>query len=147
MTGSEETGSKRPLDEQRLEALIRRQTETVPAEVGERLAAIRRQVVADATATTDNPAAERSPRFGWPFNWPGLALASTVAAVTLGVWLLTSPGGDLLEIPLVSESAVVLVQDLALLEELEFAAWLEEAGLEEAGIEETGSDEEAPGAG
>jgi hypothetical protein len=147
MTGTEETGSKRPSDERRFEALIRQQTETVPAEVGERLAAIRRQVVADTAATTNSPAEETSPCFSWTSSWPGLVLASTVAAVTLGVWLMASPGGDLLEIPLVSESEVVLVQDLALLEELEFAAWLEEDGLEEAGFEEAGSDEETPGAG
>lgn len=143
MTGTDDIGSNSAEDERRLEALIRLQTETLPVEIHERLAEMRRQAV--AAAESEN--ASRLLRLtDWLMNgsvsWRGLTLAGSTGAVMLSIWLVSSSGSDLLEIPLISESEVVLVQDLALLEELEFAAWLEEDGFEDGGL-----DEEAPGAG
>ena len=127
-------------DEQRLEELVRLQTDTLPSGISTRLAAMRRQAVSAAAEGEDTS------RFLWSINWStrwrSLALAGTAGAVMLSVWLVARPGNDLLEIPLISESEVVLVQDLALLEELEFVVWLEGDGFEEGGL-----NEEKPGAG
>ena len=106
--------------EQRLQALARDAAQTVPAEAAERLASMRRQAVAEL----DERAFDWS---RWP-GWRGRAVAVVAAAVVVMVtaWIYLRPATDAMVLPLVTEPEVAIVQDLELLEELEFLAWLEE---------------------
>jgi hypothetical protein len=106
--------------ERRLQALAREQSETVSADVAERLAAMRRQAVAELEEEA----------FGWsgllPILRRAVPVTATVFAIAVVAFVLLRPDAELGELPLVSESEVAIVQDMELLEELEFLAWLEE---------------------
>lgn len=103
-----------------VEDSLRTEASSVPPEVGERLAAMRRQAV----ATVDGRAAKaRLPGF---FRRRELVAALCGAAVVVVAVLLVTSGGSLRELPLVTEPEVAVVQDMELLEDLEFLAWLEE---------------------
>jgi hypothetical protein len=106
--------------EARLQALAREASRAVPTEVMERLGNVRREAV----ALLDEPPSRWSAALGWP----GLAtgMVATALVGTIGVWLYLGPGPDPLAVPLVTEPEVAIVQDMELLEELEFLAWLEE---------------------
>ena len=106
--------------ERRLQSLARGAAQTVPPDVAERLAGMRRQAVSELGEE----------RFEWSrwFGWPGRTLAVVAAAfvVMITVWTVLRPGPDVMVLPLVTEPEVAIVQDMELLEELEFLAWLEE---------------------
>jgi len=105
--------------EARLKEALRRQREALPEDVRDRLAASRREAVA---------ALEESESGGWSlaewFSPRSLAMAAAASAA-IALWVALSPGGDP-ALPLLSAPEVAVVQDLELLEELEFLAWLEE---------------------
>jgi hypothetical protein len=130
-------------NEERLEHMIRRQTSKLPENVKLRLAAMREAALEELHAPNLGMAGRheghvnrigeglrRLMRFDRPGG--GAALAGAALLVVIGVGVLLNGSSELLEMPMVSEPEVAIVQDLELLEELEFLAWLEE---------------EAPGAG
>lgn len=106
--------------EARLQALAREGSRAVPTEVAERLGNVRREAV----ALLD----EAPSRWSAALGWPGLAtgMVTTALVGTIGLWVYLGPGADPLAVPLVTEPEVAIVQDMELLEELEFLAWLEE---------------------
>ncbi len=109
---------------ERLQALLQQQADEVPVEVGERLAQIRRRAVAEMA----RPAVSRWLP-GWPdrgWMWGSAGFVAATAVVVLAISLLVTNSADLIEIPLSGEPDVALVQDMELLEDLEFLAWLEE---------------------
>lgn len=107
--------------ERRLQALAREGSGVVPADVAERLAAMRRQAVAEL----DTPVSGWSSLVGWP-AWAPVAVTATVLVMMIGAWVYLNPTADPMILPLVADSEVAIVEDLELLEELEFLAWLEE---------------------
>ena len=114
MTESEQ---QKTLDE-RLQA----EREKLPEDVRRRLAASRRQAVA---------LLEESESGSWSlfgFLAPrGLAAAAAVSMAAIALWVgLSSTLTEEPALPLLGAPEVAVVQDLELLEELEFLAWLEE---------------------
>jgi hypothetical protein len=100
--------------DERLEQLAR---ETgLPPEVRERLAALRRQAVQEADAAT---AGRR-----WP-GWATVPVAGAAVALVLAVAVVVRQDAEVIELPLISEPDVAVIQEMDLLEELEFLAWLE----------------------
>ncbi len=97
--------------------------EALPPEVRERLGAMRREAVALAEAGQSEPLLRR-----W---FGGLSLATTAAAglalvLAIGVWLTVLPADGPEPLPAITETEAAVMQDLELLEDLEFIAWLEE---------------------
>lgn len=98
-------------------------TERLNAEVEElpqtsrlRLQAMRRQAVASA------------PRQWWQLSLPTAGLIGSAAVLALAVFLSISTTDPVPMLPVVDEVELAIVQDLELLEQLEFLAWLEEGG-------------------
>ena len=108
--------------EARLKAALRDERDNLPEEVRSRLAASRREAV-------DLVEAQVNASGGWSFAAllapRGLAMAAAGSVAAIALWIsLSSP--DDTALPLISAPEVAVVQDLELLEELEFLAWLEE---------------------
>ncbi len=106
--------------EARLKEALRAEREKLPEDVRERLAASRRQAV----ALLDEAESRR-----WSladlFGPRGLVVAAAASVAAVALWVgLSAPEDPAL--PLLSAPEVAVVQDLELLEELEFLAWLEE---------------------
>lgn len=118
MTTDKQDSEDRELEDARLEALARQALGEVPGEVGERLAAMRREAVQILENERSN---------SWIRQWLPLtaSMAGAAFAVVVGVWLVMQPDEDL-ALPLVSDPEAAIVEDMDLLEELEFIAWLEE---------------------
>lgn len=93
-----------------------------------RLAAMRREAVRIAEAA--EPDATWLDRLLGP---AGLVTAAAALSVVVAAWVALRPTGDALAFPLLSEPEIAVVQDLELLEELEFLAWLEEEEPDGAG--------------
>ena len=104
--------------EGRLLEATRARSRHVPAGVHARLADMRRSVVAEF-----DERGERGVSLSGIPVFASLAGVALVVAVAIGV---TFQGAGTAEIPLVSEPEIAVVQDMELLEELEFLAWLEE---------------------
>ena len=106
--------------EARLKDALRREREALPEDVRNRLAASRREAVT---------LLEESESGGWSlaevFSPRGLVMAAAASVAAIALWVAVSPSNDP-ALPLLSAPEVALVQDLELLEELEFLAWLEE---------------------
>lgn len=112
--------------EARLKDALQRERETLPQAVRDRLAASRREAVAMVEEAEARPAASRAAAWlGGLFDVRGLAAAGAVAAAALALWITLSVPEDP-ALPILSAPEVAVVQDLELLEELEFLAWLEE---------------------
>ncbi len=101
--------------------LARESFADVEPEVAARLAAMRREAVQIADASPG--ASLWLERLLAP---AGLAAAGAALALVLAVWLALRPTDDAAVLPLLSEPEIAMVQDLDLLEDLEFLAWLEE---------------------
>ena len=114
--------------EGRLARTLAAEREALTPEVRERLGAMRREAVRLAEAEERDPPWRR---------WFGvMPMAATAAAgltfaLAMGVWLSAVPEAGPEPLPALSEAEAALMQDLELLEDLEFLAWLEEDGLEE----------------
>lgn len=102
--------------EQDLVTRVRREAEQVPPEVSARLRAIR----SDAIAATQAPAD------GWR-RWP-LAGVAAAAMLMLAVAINYRGPEELPALPVVDPQELALVENMELLESLEFLAWLEEGG-------------------
>ena len=106
--------------ESRVKRVLAEQGDDVPMEVAERLTAMRRAAVAELDERT-----QRRFRFGWA---PAGALAAALATVVLAAGLFLFAGNA--SVPampaLTDEPEFAAAQDLELLDELEFLAWLEE---------------------
>jgi len=117
MTQDRDPGQPQELDPALIEHWRQRRRQVDP-EVAHRLAAARHRAV----ALLDEPSQPALPRL---LPW-GSALAGAAAlALAIGLW----PGsGDegLAPLPLVDADEMAAAQDLELLEELEFIAWLDE---------------------
>jgi hypothetical protein len=101
--------------EQALATRLRREAEQVPPEVSARLRAIRSEAIADSSAAAD-----------WR-RWP-LAAVAAAAVLMLALMINVRSPEDLPQLPVVDAQELAVVEDLELLESLEFLAWLEEAG-------------------
>ena len=107
-------------EETLLKETLRAERDELPEAVRSRLAASRREAV----ALLDESENGRWSLTGW-FAPRGLAVAAAASVAAIALWVgLTSPEEPAL--PLLSAPEVAVVQDLELLEELEFLAWLEE---------------------
>ncbi|MGE0623794.1 MAG: hypothetical protein AB7I04_08750 [Pseudomonadales bacterium] len=114
--------------EDRLVELTRESLGNVDPAVAARLAAMRREAVAMAEDAAFNPT--------WLdrlFAPGGLAAAGAVLGLTVAAWIALRPTDDSLVLPVLAESEIAVVQELELLEELEFLAWLEEEEIDGAG--------------
>ena len=109
--------------EKQLLAGLRAERERLPEAVQERLAASRREAVA---MLAESEAESRGWSLGALFAPRGLAVTAAVSAAAIAVWVSFSVSDAPEPLPLLSAPEVALVQDLELLEELEFLAWLEE---------------------
>ena len=112
--------------EARLKDALQREREALPQAVRDRLAASRQEAVALLEEAEARPAAARA--VAWltgRFDVRGLALVGAAAAAALALWVTLSVPDDP-ALPMLSAPEVAVVQDLELLEELEFLAWLEE---------------------
>jgi len=105
------------LDPRLMEHWRRRRQQVDPA-VAERLAAARRQAV----ALLDGPQPSALPRL---LPW-GAAVTSAAALLLAIVFWPGARDGSLAPLPLVDADELAAAQDLELLEELEFIAWLDE---------------------
>jgi len=105
------------LDPELMEHWRRRRRQVDPA-VAERLAAARRQAV----ALLDGPEQTAAPRF---LPW-GAALTSAAALLLAVVFWPGANDGALAPLPPMDADELAAAQDLELLEELEFIAWLDE---------------------
>lgn len=106
--------------ESRVQQALESAADDIAPEVAERLAAMRRSAVAELDEHSGR-------RFG--FGWrPAGAFAAAAAAVALAVGLFVFSGtGPVAVMPEVSdEPEFAALQDLDVLTELEFLAWLEE---------------------
>ena len=104
-----------------LKASLRAERENLPEAVRNRLAASRREAVAQMEAEAASG--------GWSFADllapRGLAATAVASVAAVALWLsLSSP--EEMALPLISSPDVAAIEDLELLEELEFLAWLEE---------------------
>jgi hypothetical protein len=108
--------------EARLREALRAEREDLPEAVRSRLAESRREAI----ALLDDSEAGSG---GWSltdlFAPRGLAVAAVASVAAVALWISSSTLEDP-AIPLISAPEVAVVQDLELLEELEFLAWLEE---------------------
>jgi hypothetical protein len=118
MTTDKQSSEDGGLDEARLEALARQATGEVPADVSERLAAMRREAV--QVLEDERPSS-------WIRQWSPVtaSMAGAAFALVVALWLVLQPDEDI-ALPLASEPEAAIVTDMDLLEELEFIAWLEE---------------------
>jgi hypothetical protein len=119
------TDRDEPLDEAHITRL-RQQTDQVPPEVADRLAAMRRRAVAEWTP-------EGPPRRLWPGGATWAAAAATVLIAVALLARLNLGGVDQARpAPLLLADADELqaVAELDVLEELEFLAWLDEGPLD-----------------
>ena len=111
--------------ESRLARTLAAERDTLEPEVRQRLGALRREAV--RLAETEAPSQ----------RWFGvLPMAATAAAglafvFAIGVWLSALPASGPEPLPALTETEAAVMQDLELLEELEFLAWLDEDGLAE----------------
>ena len=95
----------------------------LPEAVRARLAASRQEAVA---LVAEREAATGGWSFGGWFAPRGIAVAAAASLAAVAVWVsLSAPDGPA-PLPLLSAPEVAVVQELELLEELEFLAWLEE---------------------
>ena len=104
-----------------LRVLLNEESEKVSPEVAQGLARARQAALDEARAQEDRRSAAWLP----PGQWMAAAVAVT-AAVTLVVGISFTSNERVPEIPLTSVSELAVAEDLDLLEQLEFIAWLEE---------------------
>ncbi len=101
---------------------LREQAQALPADTAQQLAQARHAAV------------RASERLSWSTRllgqrWPLTgAVAGAGAAVALAVVLLGDPDGEIPVIPVSTASELAAAQELEVLEQLEFLAWLEEEG-------------------
>lgn len=108
--------------EARLRQALLAERDDLPGTVRDRLAASRREAVALMEK-------QETASGGWSLAdllaSRGLAMAAAASAAAIALWIgLSSPEDPAL--PLISVPEVAVVEDLEMLEELEFLAWLEE---------------------
>ncbi|MEM8766865.1 MAG: hypothetical protein AAGE43_05445 [Pseudomonadota bacterium] len=113
--------------EARLAESLKTERDNLAPDVRERLGAMRREAVklAEEAAEANAPASILRRWFG-ALPLAATATAGLTAALALGVWLASAPGAGPAPLPAISEAEAAVMQDLELLEELEFLAWLEE---------------------
>ncbi len=111
--------------EARLAEALTAERDAIAPDVRERLGAMRREAVRLAEESADTPAFSLR---GWLGALPmtATAAAGLAFALAVGVWLAAAPDAGLEPLPAISEAEAAVMQDLELLEELEFLAWLEE---------------------
>ena len=111
--------------EARLRERMRQEADSVPDDVAIRLAAARRRAVAEFE---ELPPAARWLRF-WFASGRGLGALGATAAVALAVGLLLRGDDQVGTLPsglvLADEAEIAAAQEVELLSELEFLAWLE----------------------
>ena len=114
-------GKERPTEEERLLEAVRSALAPPDPDVQQRLARIRREAVQIAEESS-------SPwrRIAWFPGGRSLAALTAAAGFALAVWLGVRVGSEPPPLPVLDEPEVAVVQELELLEELEFLAWLEE---------------------
>ncbi len=114
-------GKERPTEEERLLEAVRSAFAPPDPDVQQRLARMRREAVRIAEEST-------SPRgrIAWFTGGRSLAALTAAAGFTLAVWLGIRVGNEPPALLVLDEPEVAVVQELELLEELEFLAWLEE---------------------
>lgn len=105
--GNHNSNNQASAFEERVRVAMREAEENVSPDVSHRLAAARRSAVAQADAQK-------------PWMWAGVGGALTAGLL---VALLVAPQADE-SLPLFAESEMAAAQDVELLEELEFVAWL-----------------------
>ena len=107
--------------EARLERTLRNRGGEVPPDVAERLAAMRREALLEIP--------EKTGVTSWLRNWQLLVPVGAAAVamfVALFVGVLLNGDEEILQIPMTLGNETVVVQEIEILEELEFLAWLEE---------------------
>ena len=114
--------------EDRLLALARESFGDTEPSVAARLAAMRREAVAIA-----EDGSRESSWLQHLFAPRALVAAGAVLSLVIAAWVVLRPTDDSLPLPLLTEPEIAVVQDLELLEELEFLAWLEEEEIDGAG--------------
>ena len=90
----------------------------IPAEIASRLAAIRHEAVREIPEQ----------RTSWFAHWQLVTAGGVAAVVIVAVLMTIVLGGDedLMRIPITPDAEIAAAQELEILEELEFLAWLEE---------------------
>ena len=123
-----------PSKEDQLHVLARQTLEPVSDDVARRLAEMRGQALSQintSPAVSERRLSELFTTVGrWSQSWAGLAAASAVVLIAIVLRLSST---ELLEMPVTQEGEIAVVQDMELLEDLEFLTWLEEEGSEGAG--------------
>lgn len=107
--------------EARLERTLRDRGQQVPQDVAERLALMRREALREIP--------EKTKFLSWLSNWQlvlPVGAAGAALIVVLFVPGLFSGEEEILQIPLTLGNETVVFQEIEILEELEFLAWLEE---------------------
>jgi hypothetical protein len=107
--------------EARLERTLRDRGQQVPQDVAERLALMRREALLEIP--------EKTKFLSWLSNWQlilPVGAAGAALVVVLFVPGLFSGEEEILQIPLTLGNETVVFQEIEILEELEFLAWLEE---------------------
>ena len=100
-----------------LEQQLRVEAEQLPEDARIRLRSMRAQAIAG------------QPKRRWQdFALPAVGFATTAAVIALAIMLNFSGNGSIPSLPVVDGAELAVVQDLELLEQLEFLAWLEEGG-------------------
>ena len=105
----------------RLRVLLSEESEKVSPEVAQGLARARQAALDEALAQADR----RRATWLQPGQWMAAGVAFA-AAVMLVVGISLTGNGRIPEIPLTTASELAVAEDLDLLEQLEFIAWLEE---------------------
>ena len=107
--------------EARLERTLHDRGQQVPQDVAERLALMRREALLEIP--------EKTNFLGWLSNWQlvlPVGAAGAALIVVLFVGGLFSGEEEILQIPLTLGNETVVFQEIEILQELEFLAWLEE---------------------
>lgn len=106
--------------EARLERTLRDRGQQVPQDVAERLALMRREALLEIP--------EKTKFLSWLSNWQLVLPVGAGAALVVVLFVpgLFSGEEEILQIPLTLGSETVVFQEIEILQELEFLAWLEE---------------------
>lgn len=115
------TGKKGSIEEEQLLEAARSAFAAVDPDVSQRLARMRREAVRMAEDTASPW--DRIARF---LGGHSLTAFATAAGLVFAVWLGLRTVGQPPALPMLDEPEVAVVQELELLEDLEFLAWLEE---------------------